>query len=70
MTAGGGYRFEITCGDQRPRRAASLRGAKVVMGKMMNNVPKTTRGSILEDGHLVLIGECSSLGWFVVTEEF
>jgi len=60
-----GYPFTITCGDQKPRRAASLRGAKVTMGRMMNNVAKGTTGEIREAGVLVLVGECYSLGWFV-----
>lgn len=64
------YRFEITCGDQSPRRAASLRGAKVTMGRLMNNVPTGTRGEIREDGQIVIVGECYSLGWFVIDEKF
>lgn len=63
-------RFTVSCGGQRPRRAASLRGAKVSMGRLMNNVSKGTRGEIREDGLLVLVGECYSLGWFVVDEVF
>lgn len=65
-----GLRFEITCGDQRPRRAASIKGAMTTMGRLMNNIPKGTRGEIREDGNVVVIGECYSLGWFVVDEKF
>lgn len=58
--------FTITCGTQRPRHAASFRGAKTTMGKMMNNVAKGTRGEIREGDVVVLVAECSSLGWFTV----
>lgn len=61
-----GLPFTITCGDQPPRRAASLKGAKVTMGRMMNNVVKGTRGQILENDAVVLDAECTSLGWNVV----
>lgn len=58
--------YTITCGDQKARRAASVKGAKVSMGRMMNNVPTGTRGEIRCGDELVLRAECYMLGWFTV----
>lgn len=64
--------YRIRIDGQKTRNAATLHGAKVVLGQMMCTVPVGTIGRInllatptIELG--VIVGRCESLGWTDLT---